>query len=339
MGKGAGCGASPEAVEPPTQWAKKTYKAPAPAVVAEKPKEEAVKPIKEAPAPAPAAVEVKETPAPAPAVEEAKKVQAPSRATKILSWLGATPEPGLPVSEALNTHFPGSLPGIAVLKRTTAVLKSKYDMDGDNTIYGQSICPDEINNEKGDLADIMKEYWGEVFPMGGIGGAPYVGKTGFGAFSHHVPDDGHVFILFGPHVGISESGEVGKYHRIGQATESGSCGAILAGYAQCCSGDSFGFDMDDMQQSYLRSAIAPRCEECKSAANPIAAVTHAAYDSIKDKMLRIVNTKFGPGKLVLLGGIQINMPAPYEDHFMPKFFQVMQEGEEPVDLLSELVFV
>ena len=113
-------------------------------------------------------------------------------ATEVFNWLSTTPEPGTPVADALDAHFPGALPGIAVLKRTTAVLKSKYDMDGDNTIYGQSICPDEINNEKGDLADIMKEYWGEVFPMGGIGGAPFVGKTGFGAFSHHVPEGGKV---------------------------------------------------------------------------------------------------------------------------------------------------
>ena len=52
---------------------------------------------------------------------------------------------------------------------------------GQNTIYGQSICPDEINNERDDLGSTMAEYWGEVFPMGGIGGNPYVGKTGFKA--------------------------------------------------------------------------------------------------------------------------------------------------------------
>ena len=106
----------------------------------------------------------------------------------VFSWLSSTPKPGTPVHDTLQEHFPGALPGIAVMKRTAAVLKAQHGMDPDNTIYGQSICPDEINNEKGDLAEIMKEYWGEVFPMGGIGGAPYVGKTGFGAFAHHVPD-------------------------------------------------------------------------------------------------------------------------------------------------------
>jgi hypothetical protein len=38
--------------------------------------------------------------------------------------------------------------------------------------------------------------------MGGLGGLPFVGKTGFKAYSSHVPKDGHIFILFAPHVGI-----------------------------------------------------------------------------------------------------------------------------------------
>ena len=82
---------------------------------------------------------------------------------------------------------------------------ARAGLTAENTIYGQSICPDEINNEKGDLATLMADHWGECFPMGGIGGAPFVGKTGFGAFSHHVPDDGHIIILFGPHIAISDS--------------------------------------------------------------------------------------------------------------------------------------
>ena len=257
-------------------------------------------------------------------------------ATAVFNWLNTTPKPGHPCYETMQESFPGALPGFAVLKRSTSVLLEKYGMDPDNTLFGQSICPDEINNEKGDLADIMKEYWGEVFPMGGIGGAPYVGKTGFGAFSHHVPDNGNIFILFGPHVGISEAGKVGKYHRLGQASESGACGAVLAAYSMCTADKKPTFDMDDMQESWLCDAIAPYCAECQKASDPIAAVTHVTYDRVEENILRIINTKFGSGKLVLLGGIQINLPAPYEDHFMPKFFKVMSEGGETVDLLDKL---
>ena len=145
-------------------------------------------------------------------------------------------------------------------------------------------------------------------------------------------------IMFGPHVGISKTGEVGKYHRVGQATESGACGAVIAAYNQCCAGADIPWDKDDMQQSWLRDALGPRCQECKDSKNPLASFTHAAFDEIKAKMLRIVNTGYGSGKLVLLGGIQINMPKPFEDHFQPKFFTVMQAGAEPVDIMADLSF-
>ena len=50
-----------------------------------------------------------------------------------------------------------------------------------------------------------------------------------------------------------------------------------------------------------------------------------ADESIKAELLTIVNTNFGSGKLVLIGGVQINMPSQLiggvqvkcEDHFMP----------------------
>ena len=80
----------------------------------------------------------------------------------------------------------------------------------------------------------------------------------------------------------------------------------------------------------------PKAQYCKSCDEPIKAATDVAYDCIKEKLLRIVNTKFGSGKLVFIGGIQINLPKPYEDHFQPKFFQVLGEGCAPVDLLPEL---
>ena len=42
------------------------------------------------------------------------------------------------------------------------------------------------------------------------------GAAGFGAFSAHVPQDGNVVILMGPHVAIGPDGEVGKVARVGQ---------------------------------------------------------------------------------------------------------------------------
>ena len=105
--------------------------------------------------------------------------------------------------------------------------------------------------------------------------------------------------------------------------------------------------MDDMQQSYSASTsegrvpdaahhnrarltrAPPLCRGRRSTASCAAdqGATDVAYDCIK-KLLRIVNTKFGSGKLILVGSIQINLPKPYEDHRFV-FFQVLGEGLRP----------
>ncbi|EOD17527.1 hypothetical protein EMIHUDRAFT_234190 [Emiliania huxleyi CCMP1516] len=213
---------------------------------------------------------------------------------------------------------------------------ARSGLTAENTIYGQSICPDEINNEKGDLATLMADHWGECFPMGGIGGAPFVGKTGFGAFSHHVPDDGHIIILFGPHIAISDEGELGKYLREGQVHESTACGAVLGAYAACKCGQAGEFDEMDMQQSWLKQRINRRFGEIESSDDQMKALIHVAYEAVKEKLLGIINTDFGSGKLILVGGIQINMPKPWEDHFQPLYYKVHQKGAEPVDILDDM---
>ena len=96
----------------------------------------------------------------------------------------------------------------------------------------------------------------QVFHMGGLGGIPFTGKTGFAAFSHHVPDGkspqamymvvsscishlwfpsgGNLFILFAPHIGVSDTGELGKYSRRGQIDRDGTaCGAACGALKFC----------------------------------------------------------------------------------------------------------
>lgn len=63
--------------------------------------------------------------------------------------------------------------------------------------------------------------------MGGLSGIPFTGKGGFDAFSNHVPENGNLFVLFAPHVGITQDGKIGKFKRHGQNEESTTCGASL----------------------------------------------------------------------------------------------------------------
>jgi len=256
----------------------------------------------------------------------------------VYSWLDWAPQLNTPCFHALHRNFPGALPGQAVHSRIrTALETDKYGFTPDNTLFGVAICPDEINNQKGSLADISREHWGEIFPLGGISGAPFVGKTGFKAFSHHVPDDGNVLVLFGPHVAVSESGEVGKYLREGQHSESTACGAVIGAYHAATNSlgkeDEDEFDEADMQMSWIKAQLAPHVAEIGKQQVPMGALAHQAFEMVKAKINKIVNNDFGTGYLVLVGGIQINVPTPYLDHFMPLTFEVRRRGEATHSLL------
>jgi len=163
------------------------------------------------------------------------------------------------------------------------VLKSlqPFNIKPKNTIYGQSICSDEINNEKGQISTLLSNYYGKVFPMGGIGGAPYVGRTGFGAFSAHVPDNGHVFVLFGPHIGFSPSSEAGQFLRIGQSRASTACGAVIAAYNQVTSGTPIEDDPADMEQSWLRNRLKAHAGEIAKSSNLMVELVLRAYKEIE----------------------------------------------------------
>ena len=55
----------------------------------------------------------------------------------------------------VGNGFPDALPGDVVVRRS-ARLPNRFRFMPENTLYGQSVCPDEINNEKGDRLRMRK---------------------------------------------------------------------------------------------------------------------------------------------------------------------------------------
>ena len=86
-----------------------------------------------------------------------------------------------------------------------------------NTLFADSSCPDEINHDDSeqDLTLLFFKRWGEIFPLSGLAGIPFVGKSGWNAFATHVPTDGNIVVLFAPHVGIDKNGNIGELTRNG----------------------------------------------------------------------------------------------------------------------------
>ena len=98
------------------------------------------------------------------------------------------------------------------------------------TVTPQLPCRLQVNNKDEQLVDLMVSRWGEGFSLGGLGGLPFAGKSGFRAYLHHVPDSGRLLVLFAPHVGIDSEGRIGALQRDGQTEVSKACGAAVGAY-------------------------------------------------------------------------------------------------------------
>jgi len=264
-------------------------------------------------------------------------------------------------SRAAETYFPGSRPGRVMADQVDEEL-TKHGFTPQNTLMGQSVCADEVNHVHNSFTMMMKRKWGErqeAFNLGGLAGVPFAGKTGFGAFSHHIKDNGDLLVVFAPHVGLghTEDGtiEVGKLNRLGQSREytvGAACGAAKGAFAHCKSGghvmteSELGSNALDFQMQYIIHEVNKRWKSIDSKPTEDAkqaALTYEMYKICKDFVEGIVDAeaKCYAGKharIVVLGGIQVNMPYPMADYFQPLTFMVFEHGKPPVDLLESAFY-
>jgi len=254
---------------------------------------------------------------------------------------------------SLNTHFPGARRNSIIGTKLARYLKNNRKYSSSNTLLGSSICVDEINEMSGSLITLLEnqllarhsEHQG-IFHLGGLGGLPFVGKTGMAAFVQHCPDkEGKLVIVFGPHVGISESGEVGKIKRTGMERETTSCGAAMAAYQALSQQSNNSYhdntDIMDFQEDYIvqelgRKLGALAASEKNGGNSNVALVTIKMYQMIWELLKENLDaTVSKPNfwesvkEITLLGGIIINRSALFgEDHFQLKaLITITQDGE------------
>jgi len=203
-------------------------------------------------------------------------------------------------------------------------------MTAENTLMAESSCPDELNHDSftKDISEMLGNRWGEVFHLGGLAGIPFTGNTGWGAFSHHVPKDSNIFILFSPHVGLTEDGIVGKVHRPGQSHATSACGASVGAY-KFLKEDNVDAEFNtknDYQMDYIKKNLKPYMQEILAIEdkNARSAMLASKTFEIAKKFLEdIVETSWmgENSKLVILGGIMINVDGPGQDLFQPIMFE------------------
>lgn len=263
-----------------------------------------------------------------------------------------------PAERANNLYFPGSL-GSSVVDHLVAATLEKRGYTAGNTLFATSTCPDEVNTRVGELTDLLKIRWGENFGLGGLGGVPFTGKAGFSAYAHHVPDQGKMFILFAPHVGVEFDGKVGALRRVNQADVSTACGAAIGAYNGIIKdfekekkekafdvGDDAAYgvvagldDAFDAQIQFIKSRLRARLKGIEDSPDRITYVTYAMYSLVReffiDELLLAPGVWDFAGEVTVLGGIMINR-GKGGDRFQPLLFQTRtQEAGSTVDLYEQ----
>mmetsp|Transcript_14432 Transcript_14432/g.23865 ORF Transcript_14432/g.23865 Transcript_14432/m.23865 type:complete len:378 (-) Transcript_14432:154-1287(-) len=275
----------------------------------------------------------------------------------------AAPASSAGFDSALKTYFPGALSSSVIALRVVGALR-KRDYRPYNTLVASSICSDEINETPSSLVETLEKQLGNtktggIFHLGGLGGLPFVGVSGMDALLQHCPSsgnsDGKLVMIFGPHVGISESGQLGKLQRSGMDTETASCGAAMAAY-QAISGataSSKKSGVMDFQEDYIIENLKKKLgtlagKEAQGGDETIALVTDKMYDLVsellKSEVDAVISSK-GPElwesiqEVTLIGGIIVNRSAKGgggEDYFQPLTMSTISSKGEDKSIYNEV---
>jgi len=243
--------------------------------------------------------------------------------------------------EAMARFFPGALSSEDIDRKVAKALYSRGYTPA-NTLFATSTCPDEVNYLPGDMLNLMTTRWGESFSLGGLGGVPFVGKAGLGAYAHHAPDkNGKLLIVIAPHVGVEYDGKVGALRRVNQEGVSTACGAAIGAYnaimKQALEEDkkkaageavvaSAGASADfyDAQIKFIIKELGARLDGVEKAPDPIAFATYQMFALIREFFINQILTANGvydeAKEIAVLGGIMVNR-AEGGDRFVPLMFQ------------------
>ena len=187
-----------------------------------------------------------------------------------------------------------------------------------NTLAAVSICRDELTQHL--MADV-EQRWGPPFGLGGLGGVPVLGRTGWGACLSHVPEDagrGKLLVFGLPHLGLGPRGSVGESLRRGQVAPTPTCGAlnsILAtwgGQAATIDGEAA---LADQEADLLRRLVAA---ELDGPPADIVEITRAAAAAVVKEMNAQLEAlaPWDRMDVALFAGMQVHLPDDV-DHVVP----------------------
>ncbi len=186
-----------------------------------------------------------------------------------------------------------------------------------SSLWATSLCSDEVSNM---FPEFYHLFAGPgPFQLGGISGLPFTGVTGLKAFLSHVPTHGAAMILYGPHIGVSDEGQIGTVNRQNQFASSTCCGSLAAALNAIKQNQIPPTDYPlDYQQARVIQHLSNFKDDILSSEVPLKKATELAYEAIHKKVhdiLELVQDDLEDIRLYLLGGIVINTDWNRYDYF------------------------
>ena len=180
----------------------------------------------------------------------------------------------------------------------------------EDTLVAISACRDEL---VAPLPTGVTARWGHPFVLGGLGGLPAVGPTGWATALGHVPShrNGGTFLVFGmSHVGIDPSGTFGQSLRLGQGAPSPTCGALMATRASLREPDGgASCPFDDHEICRLWDTVHDRHpDEVPDIATLTSSMSAAIDDAIFDIIDRLEPRDGGDLTVAVCTGVHVHLP-------------------------------
>lgn len=206
----------------------------------------------------------------------------------------------------IRQWYPKAITTIDSVNKVIDFVETELDLEPRQVMLADSICSDDVNSIQ--YPARTQEFLGP-FKMGGLDGFPFTGLTGMGAFASHVPDDGAVFVYFGPHIGITKEGVLGDIHRVGQSKNSSCCGAAKGALAKLTNNQIIAGNVTelDYQMNTIEQILYAERERILNAHTPLFETTEVIYEAIDKRISELVSkTNYNCKYVILVGAILIN---------------------------------
>jgi len=225
------------------------------------------------------------------------------------------------MEKIIRKFYPHALKATDFVKQKYEAFRNEYHINPGQVLVARSICSDDINSMQ--YPQAIKLTLGP-FNLGGLGGYPFGGLTGMGAFAHHVPENGAAAIFYAPHIGIGASKEPGLILRPGQQQASSCCGAVVQALNQLEKNEirPKSYRRYDHQQHILEMILLNNADRIKKAQNRLIEAVDVIYEASGEMVNHLISVTHFTGRyLFVIGAVMINDDLQSESFVEPRRFE------------------